>query len=347
MYNCHLRIQYFSTSYRGAKIMWYRQQSTTPIHQAFQRNSGALQYVVWVVIAVLGCNTLYGEEPPSVSPGVVPVPTTNHPPSSVSKTLTTNARNYFLEKDSFLLSAVEDDAPIRSESENSLEFDAYNQVILKAHEFTVDELESVARKDVTFKDLVKPIRADFRYDLIGFEGRLLQLRRMEPTKPLKEAGVKDLYEAWLFPVDGIDPMCVILTELPAGLEPSLRYNPPKRVRVAGYFFKLMWYESSQPDPKDLTRGRYRKAPLLMAKSLRLLPQPSSDAGEAWRTEFLPAMLGLFLLVTGLAFMLNWYFKRGDRRLQSEREARLERANPFSDNTSVHPYDPYAERWESP
>lgn len=282
---------------------------------------------------MLAAAGLKAEEPAasiSSSKAAAPVTTSAQQPPPVSP--------YHLEKDSLILAGVEDDAPLRSETENSLEFQAYNFVILKAHEFSAEELEAAARKDVTFRDLVRPVRADFRYDLIGFEGRLLQLRRIEPTKPLKEAGIRDFYEAWIFPVDGIDPMCVLLTELPDGLEPALRYNPPKRVRFAGYYFKLMWYESSEPDPKDPTHGRYRKAPLLMAKSLRLLPQPTTDAGEVWRSEFLPGMLGLLLLITGLAFTLNWYFKRGDRRLQSEREARLERMNPFLDNNATVSYD---------
>ncbi|MCZ2343887.1 MAG: hypothetical protein LC104_19130, partial [Bacteroidales bacterium] len=146
-----------------------------------------------------------------------------------------------------------------------------------------------------------------------------------------------MYEGWMFPRDGNDPVCVLTTELPPGLElqtPPKDYSPAKMVRVAGYYFKLFWYESGEPDPNDATKKRFRKAPLLMAKSFSLIPPPPSSSGF-WLGEFLPGLLLFLVLVTTILFTLNWYFRRGDRRLAAERQARFDRENPFpGDNLTI-------------
>lgn len=177
---------------------------------------------------------------------------------------------------------------------------------------------------------MRPVRQDYQFDLIYLEGRLVRLRQVEPEQHLKDAGIEVLYEGWMFPRDGLDPVCVLTTELPPGLEiatPPKDFVPAKMVRVAGYYFKLFWYESSEPDPNDPSRKRFRKAPLLMAKSFSLIPPPK-PASDFWLGEFLPGMLLFLVTITAVLFTLNWYFRRGDRRLAAERTARYERENPF-------------------
>jgi hypothetical protein len=234
---------------------------------------------------------------------------------------------YKIDSDRFQFTQVRDGVPVRSESENRDEYETYNDVLLHARQFTADELERAAYRDVTFADLLGKARDDYRFKLLYFEGRLKRLRRMEPTRPLAAAGVKDLYEAWVFPRNGTDPMCVLTTELPPGLESGpTDFEPARPVAVAGYFFKVISYEATEKDPKDPTRQRRRLAPLLMAKSLTLLPEPEADGGRAWRTGFLPGMLGVMAAIAAVVLGLTFWFRRGDRAARRALDRRDR--NPF-------------------
>ena len=238
-----------------------------------------------------------------------------------------------IDTNSLIYTRVQDDKPLATSGTNPDEYRAYNQTVVKANQFTATELEAAARKDVTFADLVRPVRKDYQFDLIQLEGRLFRLRKFEPEKPLLDAGIDVVYEGWMFPYETADPVCVLTTELPPGLEltePPTDYKPPVPVKVAGYYFKLFWYESSESDPDDPTKKRYRKAPMLMAKSFTPIPPPPPGDGGFWLSEFLPGMLLFLVAVTAVLMTLNWYFRRGDRRLASERIDRYQRDNPFGD-----------------
>ena len=268
-------------------------------------------------------------EPPEVAPAPrsmystpLPEPVKPAPPGNpVDK--------YKIDKDRFALAGVEDDAPLRGQLENIQEFDAYNEVIIHANQFTAAELEKNASRDVMFLDLVKPHRLDFQYKLLWFEVRLERLRHMEPTKPLKQAGINDLYEAWVFPRNGADPMCIILTELPAGIQPSLKYDRPIPVTVAGYSFKLIRYEAEALDPKDPKQEKHivRKAPLLIAKSVTAEPEVVDDSRIRWREGFLTGILAIVGGITVVALGLTWWFRRGDKSARHQLETRRG-SNPF-------------------
>jgi hypothetical protein len=240
---------------------------------------------------------------------------------------------YTIDRDKLYLSHVDDDRPVRSEDENPDEFLAYNDILLHAHRLPAADLEKHASRDVTFADLVAKTRTDYQFKLLYFEGRLKRLRRLEPTKPLKEAGVKNLYEGWMFPRDGDQPMCVLTTELPPGLEPSLEYKPAKPVTVAGYSFKLIRYESAEKSAHDPTQQRVRQAPLLMAHSFTLVPQPDADGGKPWRSAFLPGMLAMMAVIGAVVVGLTLWFRRGDRTVRRELDERRDR-NPFGEPDHV-------------
>ncbi len=238
------------------------------------------------------------------------------------------ADKYKIDADRFQFAQVRDGVPVRSEAENRDEYESYNDVLLHARQFPADELEQHADRDVTFADLLGKTRNDYRFKLLYFEGRLKRLRRTEPTRPLAAAGVTDLYEGWVFPRNGTDPMCVLTTELPPGLASGPDdFEPARPVAVAGYFFKVIAYDAAEKDPKDPTRQRRRLAPLLMARSFTPLPTPDADGGRAWRTGFLPGMLGVMAAVAAVVLGLTVWFRRGDRaaRRALDRHDR----NPFA------------------
>ena len=232
-----------------------------------------------------------------------------------------------IDRDRLHFRYVRDSAYIQHEDQNEQEFRAYNEVLLHAHRLPVATLERCANRDVTFLDLVKEVRKDFQFTLVYLEGRLKRLRRLEPTRPLAEAGVTDLYEGWMFPKDRADPICVLVTELPPGLAPARDFDPGRPVAVAGYSFKLLYYESSEKDPNNPKKNVVRKAPLIMGHSFTLLPEPAGDGGESWRTAFLPGMLAVVAGIGILVLGLIWWFRRGDRRVRIELDSRRDQ-NPF-------------------
>lgn len=233
-----------------------------------------------------------------------------------------------LDKDRALFDRIEDGAPVRSEAQNPDEFRAYNAVLTHARQFAVADLEAAARRDVTFRDLFNPTRAQYKLDLVYVSGRLKRLRDIGATKPLKEAGVNELYEAWLFPPDQPNPICVLVTELPTGLKPQADLAKDKMdvsVGVAGYSFKLMTYEAAEPNATDPTRGRLRQAPLLMGRTLTVLPEKGRDPSADWYGTFLPVLIVGLLGVAGVVGGLSWWYRRQDRAVARVRDG----VNPFA------------------
>lgn len=235
---------------------------------------------------------------------------------------------YQFDKDFLYLSKVKDLTPIRSNAEDSDEYDAYNDLVLHANRFATADLQTAARLDVSYGDLFSKVRVDYRFELIQFTGRLKRLRRIEANEFLKANGVKELFEAWVVPNNDNNPMCIILTEKPDGIEPNLEYNPSYPVTATGYFFKLFEYQSQEPSEK--TKGAFltRRAPLLMGKSIALRPVEDRDGGGPWREVFLPALLTFLGLAAVFALGVTWYFRRGDRRSIQILESK--KGNPFDE-----------------
>jgi len=240
---------------------------------------------------------------------------------------------YVLDGDRMHFSHVEWDAPVRSEDRNPDEFEAYNDTLLHARLFTTADLLAHASRDVTFRDLVRPAGKDFQFKLLAMEGRLKRVRRMEPTKPLLAAGVANLYECWIFPAGGTDPLCLVTLDLPDGVAPAMEFTPTRTVQFAGYYFKLIQYESAAPSPKSPDRNVVRRVPLLMGRGFTVTPEPSRDGGRVWREGFLPGMLAVLGGVAAAAFGLTWWYRRGDRAVKAAVEARRDR-NPFPDSPNL-------------
>jgi hypothetical protein len=238
-----------------------------------------------------------------------------------------------IDKDRFIFSQILDNTAFQNHDVNPSEYEAYNTVLLHARQFDAAALLAGARRDVTFKDLlVNP--NEYRLELVAFEGRMRMLRRSEPPKGLKESGIQDLYEGWITPFGASNMICVVCTELPAGLEPQkdiVNDRMDRWVAVAGYPFKIFQYESSEPDRARPGNNKYRKAPQLLAKTLQPKADPTnSDPDNRWQTQFSPGVLGgvtaLGVAVSGLA----WWFRRGDRAARQAIEERRE-TNPFPEH----------------
>jgi hypothetical protein len=249
------------------------------------------------------------------------------------------AAKYRIEKGLAMFAGIKDDAifpwadtgprDLADALTDEMEERAYDEVLRHARQFSTAELEQHARRDLAIKDLYTNGRASYKLDLIFVEGWLKSLRKAEPTKLLRESGVTELYEAWIFPSGGIDPVCVFVTELPPGLTPQAELKQPvdRFVSVGGYFFKLLRYESNQPSKDKLGEHTTRRAPVLMARSLTVKDEPTS-AGAAWRQTFLPLVVAGVGAVACAIFGLSWYFRRGDALVRREIDNKLTE-NPFA------------------
>lgn len=235
---------------------------------------------------------------------------------------------YAIDSDRLHFAEVEWATPLRHEDRNRFEFEAYNDVILHARQFTTVELIAAGRRDIGVLDLLnRNVGRDYQYKLITLEGRLLRARRLEPNKPLAAAGLTGFYECWMFPAKRSEPVCFVCLDLPDGLQPSLLYEPSKRITIAGYYFKPIAYESEAPDLKDARKSKVEVAPLLIGRGFQLIPEPIVDTSKEWREGFFPGLTALIGTIIAFALGLTWWFRRGDRRVKRTLNERRNQ-NPF-------------------
>jgi hypothetical protein len=229
---------------------------------------------------------------------------------------------------------IQDDKPVATEDQNWGEYAAWNRLILHARKFSAEELEKAARPDVGYADLHGKGRRDYKLELVKFEGHLKMLRRHEPGKLMREAGVEATYEGWLIPVGGyaVNPVCVVFSELPDGITvPDKAHEINRFVSFAGYSFKLMHYESGEEDKAKPGKHLTRSAPMLIGRAVVPRPDPDAAGTLSWRTFVLGA-LGLVAVVLAVAFGLSYWFRRGDRVARREVET-VRGRNPFAGPTA--------------
>lgn len=221
--------------------------------------------------------------------------------------------------DKKLLRYVEDDAPVRGESENRDEALAYEYVVKYAKDVPIPSLREAARKDITFAQMLGPESAKYRGEVVHVEGRLKRIRDLGPTKALEADGVKNLYEAWIFSnLYREYSYCVLFSELPPGLTVSERLDVP--VTFDGYFFKNYRFAAGDGP---------RRAPLLIGRTIDVVAAPSKPTLLDEMTRSLPSILTVLLVVIGLGGGLVLWMRAADRRTK----ARIEKARG---NTSQLP-----------
>jgi len=222
---------------------------------------------------------------------------------------------------------IRDAAPMPGAEEESWpEKAAWNWVVLYARKFAQEDLDKNSRKGLGFADLFGDGRAQYKLDLVHFEGRLIRLRADKPPRQLRDAGLANYYEGWIIPSNQppgqAHPVCVVLTELPEGLTPANRMN--RQVSFSGYFFKRMHYESSERGPDE--QMKWKGAPLLIGRSITVVPEDSGYSGGTWSDFFVPAVLLGFGGLLGTAGLLSWWLRHGDSKVKQAIEER--RPNPF-------------------
>jgi hypothetical protein len=206
--------------------------------------------------------------------------------------------------------------------DNEDEYNAYNYFAEFAKKQPLDVLAQNARKELTFRRLFEPGRAQYRGEIVHVKGRLKRLNWIDANQALKNDGIKDLYEGWIFDEAFMsNPTCVVFTELPPGLEPAEDMNA--WVSLDGYFFKRYAYKAADG---------WRMAPLVIGRSIVVTKQPVADTSgtfKAYSVWLVPLGLVLAVLMIGTALLLGKFFRRGDRLVHA-RVANIKRSNPFDE-----------------
>ena len=230
-----------------------------------------------------------------------------------------------LNKELRVFKLIQDDQPMARDPDYWEEAAAWNRVVLHARKFTAEQLEEAARKDLDFAHLFETGRRDYKLELVHFKGQLLRISKGETNKELADAGVPNWYEGWLVPKDEPrgNPICIVMTDLPPGLEPAKAMN--EWVSFAGYSFKRMHYTSGEQSKRDPSRNVHKAAPLLIGRSVTLLP--GAEDPNTWAAQFVPLLFGGLLLIVGVAVGLHWWYKRGDVQAKAEADA-VRYKNPF-------------------
>lgn len=268
--------------------------------------------------------------PVFVGKSITPLPTAPVPSGHDPTVIDSSLRLYsFIRDDSAMIHTTTD--------LNWPEVAAQSRVIMHAARFSADELEKHARDNVKFADLFEEIRKDYKLKNVKLEGRLILLRRQEVNAELRAAGINNVFEGWLVPVNEPrgNPVCILFTEPLEGVEPNGRVNV--WVSFAGYSFKLMRYESAETYEDNPNRFKVKKAPLLIGKGPIRRPDPDAPTSLTWGV-FLQAaiIIGALLIVAGGG--LAWWYRSGDRKAKEAIETARSR-NPFDPNNSPNNTQP--------
>jgi hypothetical protein len=277
-------------------------------------------------------------------PGQTPRPTPTEPLQEPSEEELVR-----LDKNFEYFRSVEDDAPIiargqqisdvRKGTAAANELKAYDYVLAYAKRQPVERLKKYATRNVPVANLFRPIRQDYLRELLHFEGKLSLVLAMKPTEDLKSlAGIDQLYEAWIVPRGSDKLVCVVVSELPEGVQPGDNQNV--WVSFDAYYFKLWHYETRQPlkDAKDKDKHQWERAPLFLGRTFEVTGPVTADAAAPYSGSMLGALAGGMALLIALAVGFTIWFRRGDRNIASAGRRRLEQTATF-DNIPDAPAAP--------
>jgi hypothetical protein len=193
------------------------------------------------------------------------------------------------------------------------EFEVYCEALEKAYRFKAPSFASAVRSNLnlTPAHLMQEPRK-YRGEIVHVEGHIRRVRRFDPPMMSAQAGVRDLYEGWLFDkAYGASPICLVFTDLPDGLSIAEKMDQP--ATFDGYFFKRYKYQAADG------KAEGREAPLLIGNAPVLTAAPvvaTAPADNGWSTSLLVGFMVLFLCSVGLALWLTWWFRKGDRHVRS-------------------------------
>jgi hypothetical protein len=216
-----------------------------------------------------------------------------------------------------MLARVQDNTGMTQEIADP-EQDAYFLMLIFANRTSPEALDKAGRENEKREppaDWVHIVRnpADYRGEIVHFEGTLKRLREFPPQPMAAQGGVRKYYEGFMYAdvLEG-DPVFFDITELPKGLKPGDHLNV--KIGLSGYFFKKFRYTAV--DTKKTNKDRL--APLVIGHTVTLLTEPAAaepPPDSEWVNWLGPMFFGGIGLTLAILFAVGYWFRRGDWRVR--------------------------------
>jgi hypothetical protein len=204
---------------------------------------------------------------------------------------------------------------------------AYEKLVLHARQFSDSDLGRAARRDLRVPVLLGPDKAKYRGTIFHLKGSLRLVQQMALSAGLEgmDERLTHVYRGWIELAgvkDELGPvLCAVdFTELTPGVPAD--GTADERVRVDGYFFKVMKYDTRENMPAGVSdkspEGKVQRlAPLFIARTIK--PQMAvSGSGNIWDVP--GAVVGGSIVLVGAAaaawFVVAWWLKRGDAKVRA-------------------------------
>jgi hypothetical protein len=211
------------------------------------------------------------------------------------------------------------------------------QALIYSHLVKAELFEKVGEDDdhgfITFAHLWRQPKL-YRGEIVPVRGRMIRLRRWEAPKLAQENGVKYFWEGWVVgPTRGVNPYCIIFSELPEGLKEAEKMDRP--VRFYGYYIKKFRY-----DAEDAKRETH----ILIGPTVFLEKAPGAPPPTGIFSRDVLILTGVgFFSITAIIAGLTFWFRRGDRAVHSKlatlRDGPLELGSSETDPPPVEPREP--------
>lgn len=286
------------------------------------RTSTAAVFAAFGACALLSFAVAFGDEP-----GQTPRPKDTPPPADIPEEELVK-----LDKKFPHFEFVEDDAPFinrghkiadaRRANAADREQKAYDYVLEFAARQPTERMRKYSIKSVPVENLYRSIRQDYLRELLHFEGKVALVHEMKPTDELAElAGIKQLYEVWIWPKDSTKLFCVVVSEIPEGLKLGEDHN--QFVAFDAYLFKLWHYESRRKkEGDDSDKRQWERAPLFLGKTVELIADPTPPQ-DTFSPVMLGAVIGGLATICVVAFLITLWFRKGDRHVRYQARQKIE------------------------
>jgi hypothetical protein len=202
-----------------------------------------------------------------------------------------------------------------------------------------DEEQFVNSAEET-KDVVYPHLAAtperYRGKVVTVKGKLEVIRKVDTPRRAAQwygAELPQIYTGYVTnPNKGIPPYTIVFTDLPAGVEPS--EDAKLQVTFHGYFLALVKFPIKQPS------GRVKELvmPYMVGKTFTIdrgmdkkgdVAAPEEEPRGFLSAPFIATAVGAFALIGVLMAFLNFWLRRGDKKVEDRLAEVMHRQRPFS------------------
>ena len=215
---------------------------------------------------------------------------------------------------------------------------AFNDALRRADEADLDMFKKAAKEneDVAYSHL-KATPGRYRGKIITITGKLSVIRREDPPRFVPDS-IDRIYTGYITgPTPGAPPYAVAFTELPEEVKkPSEELN--LEVTFYGYFLSLVTF----PAEKGNRTQKEVICPYLVGKTLIVKPERETATEGPHSFYLVVGIVGAFVTIALLVATMNIWFRRGDRRIQSQLAALREKNRPFNLEPAEAEPEPAAE-----